>query len=74
MTGSCLQDCEPGSENGTAVCKETTPPVVLYDDVMDCCNIGQSWVDISYCASRSIGMYSEGWVVDYKNDKCGEFF
>ena len=73
MTGSCLQDCEPGSEEGSIECKEIPPPVVLYDDVTDCC-LGQPWVDISYCASRSVGIYSEGWVVNYENNKCGESY
>ena len=74
MTGSCLQDCDPGSDEGAIVCKEIPPPVVLYDDVTDCCDIGQSWVDISYCTSRSVGIYSEGWVVNYENSKCGESY
>ena len=68
QSGSCLQDCEPGPFG----CAQVPPPIVLYDDIDTCCTIGQSWVDYEYCTSRSIDSYSDGWVVDFSNEKCGE--
>ena len=68
-TGSCLQDCEPESEFG---CAQVPPPVTLYDSIEACCTLGQTWVDISYCTSRSMNGFTDGWVVDYTNGKCGE--
>lgn len=68
QTGSCLQDCEPGPFG----CALVPPPIVLYDTIEVCCAIGQWWVDFDYCTSRSIDDYSDGWIVDYTNQKCCE--
>lgn len=68
-SGMCFQDCEPGPFG----CARVPPPIVLYDSIEACCKVGLSWVDINYCYSRSIGTYSDGWVVDYKAGKCGKY-
>ena len=69
-TASCLRDCEPGSSFG---CAQVPSYAVLFDTVDGCCSIGQSWVDHSYCTSRSVGTYSDGWFVDYALMRCGEY-
>ena len=69
-TASCQQVCEP-SDDGF-VCKKVSRRIALFDSVQACCDIGQPWVDISYCVSRSVSSYSEGWVVNYEESKCGE--
>merc|ERR1719253_755589 len=65
-SGSCQRDCEPGPFG----CALVPPPVALYDSIEACCSVGQGWVDYRYCTSRSVGNYSNGWVVDYANEKC----
>ena len=67
-SSSCLQDCEPGSFG----CAVVPPPVALYDSIDACCSVGMGWVDYRYCTSRSIGNYTDGWVVDFLNEKCSE--
>jgi len=68
-SGSCLRDCEPGQGFG---CESVPPPIAVYESVEACCSQGQSWVDPKYCISRSNGVYSNGWVVNYGDEKCGE--
>jgi len=65
-SGSCMKDCEPGPFG----CAIVPPPVVLYDTIELCCAMGQSWIDFGYCTSRSVGDYTNGWVVDYSIEKC----
>jgi len=76
QSGTCLQDCEPGSSSelgsSTFGCARVPPPIVLYDTVEACCDIAQSWVDLAYCTSRSIHELSDGWVVDYTHNKCAK--
>jgi len=67
-SSSCLQDCEPGSFG----CAVVPPPAALYDSIDACCSVGMGWVDYRYCMSRSIGKYTDGWVVDFLNEKCSE--
>ena len=67
-SGTCLQNCEPGPFG----CAIAPSSVTLYDDIDSCCSLGESWVDYKYCTSRSAGNYSEGWVVDYLDEKCGK--
>ena len=62
----CLQDCP----EGPFCCNRAPPRTVLYDSIEACCGIAMSLVDHSYCYSRSIGGYSNGWVVDYEGSKC----
>ena len=68
-TASCLQDCEPGSAYG---CAKAPSNAVPFDTIDACCSLGLSWADISYCASRSVGTYSDGWFADYALLRCGE--
>jgi len=68
QSGSCLQECEPGPFG----CAIVPPPIALYDTIEACCAVGQSWVNFDYCTSRSVGEYSNGWVVDYKHEKCAK--
>jgi hypothetical protein len=65
-SGSCLRDCDSGFG-----CGDVPPPINVYDTVEECC-ASQNWIDPLYCTSRSRGTVSNGWVVDYKNEKCGE--
>ena len=67
-SGACLQDCEPGPFG----CALVPPPVALYNSIDACCSVGQGWVDYKYCTSRSVGNYSDGWIVDYTDERCGE--
>ena len=67
-SSSCLQDCDPGSVG----CAMVPPSVALYDSIDTCCSVGIWWVDYRYCTSRSAGNYTNGWVVDFQNDKCSE--
>ena len=67
-SGACLRDCEQGPVG----CALVPPPVALYESVDACCSVGQSWVDYQYCTSRSVGNYSDGWIVDYTDERCGE--
>ena len=67
-SSSCLQDCEPGPFG----CAVVPPPVALYDSIDACCSMGMGWVDYRYCTSRSTGSYTDGWVVDFLNDKCSK--
>ena len=60
--GSCMLDCEPGPFAHPR-----------YDSIHTCCTEDQWWVEYKYCASRSAGNYSDGWVVNFQNEKCGEF-
>jgi len=65
-SSSCLKDCEPGPFG----CMLVPPPVTLYDSIAACCSVGVSWVDFRYCTSRSVGNYTNGWIVDIQNEKC----
>jgi len=65
-SGSCKQDCEPGPFG----CEPVPPPIALYDSIAICCAMGQSWVNVEYCTSRSIGDYSNGWVLNWGDEKC----
>merc|ERR1712194_418483 len=65
-SSSCLKDCEPGPFG----CMPVPPPVALYDSIDACCSTAMWWVDHSYCTSRSVGNYTDGWVVDFQNEKC----
>ena len=67
-SGSCLKDCEPGPLG----CASVPPPIALYETIEACCAMTQNWVDTKYCLSRSNGTYSDGWVVSYDDEKCGE--
>jgi len=64
---SCLHDCEPGPFG----CLIAPPLTALYGRIDACCS-SLGWIEYKYCASRSVGKYSDGWVVDYQNAKCGE--
>ena len=68
-TNSCLKDCDPGPFG----CMRVPPPVTLYDSIEACCTVAMWWVDHSYCTSRSVGNYTNGWTVDFQNEKCSEF-
>ena len=68
-SSSCLKDCEPGPFG----CMLVPPPVALYDSIAACCSVSMWWVDYSYCTSRSVGNYTNGWTVDFQNEKCSEF-
>ena len=68
-SNSCLKDCEPGPFG----CMRVPPPVALYDSIEACCSVGMWWIDYSYCTSRSVGNYTNGWTVDFPNEKCSEF-
>ena len=67
-SGSCLQECDPGASDCAS---SVPPPLNLYDSIDACCSEGQWWVEYKYCTSRSVGEYSEGWLVDFQNEKCG---
>ena len=68
-SGRCLRDCDPTPDGCSPF---APPPIALYDSIDACCVVGQGWVDYRFCTSRSIGKYSDGWVVDFQNEKCGE--
>ena len=73
LDANCLRDCETGTSFG---CAPVPPNAILYMSIETCCKLGQKWVDISYCSSRSVGAYSEGWFVDYTpgtREQCGEY-
>ena len=67
-SSSCLQDCESGNFR----CANAPPSVTLYDSIDACCSGELWWTEYKYCTSRSIGGYSDGWIVDFQNEKCGE--
>ena len=67
LSSSCLQDCEPGPFG----CQIALPLTPLYGSIDACCS-SRGWIEYEYCTSRSVGKYSNGWVVDYQNAKCGE--
>ena len=64
---SCLQDCESGSVG----CSTAPSSTALYNSIGACCAEELWWVEYKYCTSRSIGGYSDGWIVDFQNEKCG---
>ena len=64
-----MKDWEPGSFG----CMIVPLPVALRDSIEACCSVGMWWVDYGYCTSRSVGNYTNGWTVDFKNEKCSEF-
>lgn len=68
-TGSCFKDAEPCPGEGFT-CEKVPPPVDVYESVEECCKQGQSWVDFGFCTSRSVGGFTNGWVVDYGLQKC----
>jgi len=65
-TGRCFQDCDPALDG----CALVPPPVNVYPTIEVCCSKGLSWVEDSYCTSRSNNKYTNGWVVDFTNEKC----
>ncbi len=73
-SGTCLKDCEPGPFG----CAQAPPPVVLYGTIEDCCKEGQFWADFQFCISRSTEKdnaqhaFTDGWIVDFGNEKCGK--
>lgn len=67
LEGFCRRDCDPGYGLG---CQRMPPPVVLHDTISECCSESLSWVNMKYCDSRSVESYSNGWVVDWQNEKC----
>ena len=70
-TGSCFKDAPPCPGEGFT-CEKVPPPVDVYDSIEECCQQGQSWVNLDFCTSRSNGRFTNGWVVDYGKSKCGE--
>jgi len=68
-SGSCFKDAAPCAED-PVTCAEAPPPVQLYDSIADCCKRGQSWINFDFCTSRSVGEYTNGWVVSYNKVKC----
>ena len=66
-SGTCL-DCEPGPFG----CALAPSSVTLYNSIDACCSLGESWIEYKYCTSRSIGNYSDGWVIDFTDERCGE--
>ena len=69
-SGSCVKDCPASSEPGCG--GPVPPPIELYDSAETCCSTGQSWVNLDYCSSRSIGNYTGLWVVDYDSETCAQ--
>lgn len=65
-SGSCLRDCDSGFG-----CEDVPPPINVYDTIGECC-ASQTWIDPQFCSTRSRGEVSNGWVVDYTNNKCGK--
>lgn len=72
FTGSCFKDAAP-CPGEVFTCEKVPPPIQTYKSIENCCEQGQSWVDFGFCTSRSIGNYTNGWVVDYGAEKCGEY-
>ena len=67
-TGRCFQDCDPALDG----CALVPPPVNVYPSIEVCCSDGLSWVEDSYCTSRSNNQYTNGWVVDFTSEKCSK--
>merc|ERR1712086_880296 len=59
IAGSCQRDCAP--QAGSLTCASAPAASTLYDTVEACCTLGLIWVNPDYCASRSIGGYTNGW-------------
>jgi len=59
ITGSCQRDCL--AQAGSFTCVAAPASATLYDTVQACCTLGLMWVNPDYCASRSIGGYTNGW-------------
>ena len=72
-SGSCFKDAAPCPDE-VFTCKKVPPPIQTYKSIEECCEQGQSWVDFGFCTSRSIGNYTNGWVVDYTAERCGEYY
>ena len=64
-----MKDYEPGP----VVCMLVPALVALYDSIETCCIIGMWWVDYGYCASCSVGNYTNGWTVNFQNKNIVSF-
>ena len=71
-TGSCFKDASQCPGEGFT-CEKVPPSVDVYESIEECCEQGQSWVNLGFCTSRSVGNFTNGWIVDYGAAKCGEW-
>lgn len=68
--GLCKRDCAVGESFG---CEPKPAGSDTYDSLDECCQdqlLGA--VDDKYCTSRSVGIYSNGWHVDWTSGVCGK--
>ena len=62
--GNCIKDSTDANACGTEVCAVLSSSTYnnLYETVQECCELGQPWINLELCVSRSsIGVYTDKW-------------